>query len=91
MGFMQPIVWTNEPHRRIRLSFRRGLPGRLTRLAVFGNTLTPTVIANRLDSPTTVDGLGASAWAVEGQPGVLLGLESGPADLPFRVRRVWLY
>ncbi len=65
--------------------------GNLTRLAISGNTLTPTVVANRLDSPTTVDLLGDSAWVVEGQLGVLLGLEPGPADLPFRVRRVWLY
>ncbi len=65
--------------------------GHLTRLAVSGSTLTPTTLTNRLDSPSTVDVLGDSAWVVEGQLGVLFGFESGPADLPFRVRRVWLY
>jgi sugar lactone lactonase YvrE len=64
--------------------------GHLTRLAVSGTTLTPTILSNRLDSPTTVDVLGDSAWVVEGQLGILFGFESGPADLPFRVRRVWL-
>ncbi|MBZ4421548.1 hypothetical protein [Myxococcus sp. RHSTA-1-4] len=64
--------------------------GRLTRLAISGNSATAKTLSNRLDSPTTVALSGDTAWVVEGQLGVLIGSEPGPADLPFRVRRVYL-
>jgi len=62
--------------------------GKLTRLALSGDSATATVLASDLDSPTSVVKYGNNYYVTEGQLGHLFGFESGPPTTPFSVKRV---
>jgi sugar lactone lactonase YvrE len=62
-------------------------PGKLTKIAVNGSTGTATVIANRLEGPTSLVKSGDGWWVSEGQLQYLLGAPGSP-NLPFYVRRI---
>lgn len=65
-----------------------GGAGRLSRLAITGDTATSTPIATDLDMPTGVAISNGSAWVTEGQLGRLFANPPQAPNLPFAVRRV---
>lgn len=67
-----------------------GGAGQLTRLALAGDTATPSVVATGLDQPTSVVVTRGSAWVSEGQIGRLFANPPEMPNLPFAVRRVAL-
>jgi sugar lactone lactonase YvrE len=62
--------------------------GKLTKLALSGDSATVTVLDSTLDSPTSVVKYGNNYYVTEGQLGHLFGFESGPPTTPFSVKRV---
>ncbi|HVE86101.1 MAG TPA: hypothetical protein VND93_24760 [Myxococcales bacterium] len=62
--------------------------GRLTTVKVDGRAAAATVIANRLDGPTSAVRVGANWWVSEGQLGHLFGQQSGGPLVPFLLRRI---
>lgn len=64
--------------------------GRLSEVTLSGAAATARVLADGLDSPTSVATYGRQAWVSEGQLGHFLGLVSGPPKTPFVLRRVAL-
>lgn len=67
-----------------------GGAGKLTKLAVSGDTATATALASDLDEPTGVVVTRGSAWVSEGQLGRLFASPPQAPNLPFAVRRVQL-
>ncbi len=67
-----------------------GGAGRLTKLAVSGDTATTTALASDLDAPTSVVVARGAAWVSEGQLGRLFANPPQAPNLPFAVRRVQL-
>lgn len=64
--------------------------GRLTRLAMNGETVSRTVLFDELDGPASVAIAGEDGWVTETQLVHLIDPDSGAPDLPFRVERVRL-
>ena len=62
--------------------------GRITQLTVTGTTATGSVVADGLDSPTSLAVTQGAYFVTEGQLGHFLGLVAGPPSLPFVTRRV---
>jgi sugar lactone lactonase YvrE len=62
--------------------------GRVTQLSINGAAATGKVLADGLDSPTSLAVTKGAYWVTEGQLGHFLGLVAGPPTLPFHVRRV---
>lgn len=62
--------------------------GRLTQVSINGDAATTKVLADGLDSPTSLALTKGAYWITEGQLGHFLGLVAGPPTLPFQVRRV---
>jgi streptogramin lyase len=62
--------------------------GRLTKVTLAGDTARATPIATGLDEPTSTAIVGDDFWVSEGQLGHLFGSSTGPASLPFRLRRI---
>jgi len=67
-----------------------GGAGQLTKLALAGDTGTPSVVATGLDQPPSVVVTRGSAWVSEGQIGRLFANPPEMPNLPFAVRRVAL-
>jgi sugar lactone lactonase YvrE len=65
-----------------------GAAGRLTRVAISGDTATTTAIAEGLSGPTSVAAVDTSYWVTEGQLGHFLGTAPGSPSLPFLIKRV---
>jgi hypothetical protein len=64
-----------------------GFVGQLNRVVVTGTTATSTTLESGLDGPTSVVRTSDGLWVTEGQLAILLGLQAGPPNLPFKVRR----
>lgn len=62
--------------------------GSLSELSVHTSSASVTVLANRLDTPTTFAVQGRSAWVLEGQLDHLFGFDPTPPALPFRAVRL---
>ncbi len=62
--------------------------GRLTQVSLRGDAATSKVLADGLDSPTSVVLTDGAYWVTEGQLGYFLGLVQGTPTLPFSIRRV---
>lgn len=62
--------------------------GRITQVSINGAAATSKVLADGLDSPTSLAVTKGAYWITEGQLGHFLGLVAGPPTLPFQVRRV---
>jgi len=62
--------------------------GRITEVSLQGNAATGKVLADGLDSPTSVVVTDGAYFATEGQLGYFLGLLEGAPALPFDVRRI---
>lgn len=67
-----------------------GQAGRLSKVAITGDTATATPLATDLDQPTGVVVTRGSAWVSEGQLGRLFAQPPQAPNLPFAVRRVGL-
>jgi hypothetical protein len=65
-----------------------GAGGRLTKVALSGDSGTATAIAEQLNGPTSVAVMGSDYWVTEGQIGHFLGTLPGPPSLPFLVKRI---
>jgi len=62
--------------------------GRVTQVSIDGDAATGKVLADGLDSPTSLAVTRGAYFVTEGQIGHFLGLVAGPPSLPFQVRRV---
>lgn len=67
-----------------------GQAGRVSRVAITGDTATSTPLATDLDQPTGVVQARGHAWVSEGQLGRLFAKPAQAPNLPFSVRRVAL-
>ena len=65
-----------------------GQAGRVSRVAITGDTATSTPLATELDQPTGVVQARGHAWVSEGQLGRLFAQPAQAPNLPFSVRRV---
>jgi sugar lactone lactonase YvrE len=64
--------------------------GKFMRVDLSGDTGHVTLLATGLDNPTTVALHDGDAFIVESQFDHFFGVDRTPADVPFRVKRLWL-